>query len=147
MYRASKIVSHVVTEPVVYSRITDGDYERSKHKLKGGATVAVTGAAGFVGCWLVTYCLERGYAVRACVRNVDDDAKVGFMKSMAAYGGKLTLHAADMTVEGAYDSIFQGAHTVFHPAEVSLGRCSLGRVSSRRALPLTAAYRFRRIRR
>ena len=88
------------------------------------ATVAVTGAAGFVGGWLVTYCLERGYSVRACVRDVDDDSKVGFMKAMPEYGSKLTLHAADMTVEGAYDEIFEGVHTVFHPAEVfmSAGR-------------------------
>ena len=86
--------------------------------------VVVTGAAGFVGGWLVTYCLERGYAVRACVRDVDDDGKTGFMKAMPEYGKKLTLHAADMTVAHAYDEIFEGAHTVFHPAEVfmSAGR-------------------------
>lgn len=84
-----------------------------------GATVCVTGASGFVGSWLVKKLLERGHAVRACVRNVDDEAKVGFLKAMPGYAaGKLTLHAADMTQRGAYDLIFEGCHTVFHPAEV-----------------------------
>jgi uncharacterized protein YbjT (DUF2867 family) len=80
--------------------------------------VAVTGAAGYVGGWLVKLCLERGYSVRACVRNVDDERKTAFLKAMTEYGGRLTLHAADMTVAGAYDTIFEGVHTVFHPAEV-----------------------------
>ena len=35
--------------------------------------------------------------------------QVGFMKAMPGYGSKLTLHAADMTVAGAYDEIFEGA--------------------------------------
>ena len=56
----------------VSAAVQDG----SKHTLTTGATVVITGAAGYVGGWLVTYCLERGYTVRACVRNVDDDAKV-----------------------------------------------------------------------
>ena len=47
----------------------------------------------------LTIDFEQGNPVR--VRNVDDDAKTGFMKAMPEYGGKLTLHAADMTVEGA----------------------------------------------
>jgi nucleoside-diphosphate-sugar epimerase len=83
-----------------------------------GTCVAVTGAAGYVGGWLVKLCLERGYSVRACVRNVDDERKTAFLKAMTEYGGRLTLHAADMTVAGAYDTIFEGVHTVFHPAEV-----------------------------
>jgi len=80
--------------------------------------VAVTGAAGYVGSWLVKLCLERGHSVRACVRDADNEVKAGFLKAMPEYGGRLTVHSADMTKEGAYDEIFLGAHTVFHPAEV-----------------------------
>jgi len=43
---------------------------------------------------------------------------VGFLKAMPEFGSRLTLHAADMTRPGAYDEIFNGVHTVFHPAEV-----------------------------
>lgn len=32
-------------------------------------TVCVTGAAGFIGSWLVMRLLERGYTVRATVRD------------------------------------------------------------------------------
>ena len=32
-------------------------------------TVCVTGAAGFIGSWLVMRLLERGYIVRATVRD------------------------------------------------------------------------------
>lgn len=88
------------------------------HALAPGATVAVTGAAGFVGGWLTRLLLERGYSVRACVRDVADDRKVGFLKAMPEYGGRLSLYSADMTVAGSYDAIFEGCSTVFHPAEV-----------------------------
>lgn len=32
-------------------------------------TVCVTGASGFIGSWLIMRLLERGYAVRATVRD------------------------------------------------------------------------------
>ena len=74
-----------------------------------GGTVVVTGAAGFIGGWVVHGLLDRGYRVRACVRNVDDDRKVGFLKAMNAYAsGRLTLHAADLDQPGCFDEMFRG---------------------------------------
>ncbi|GMP44934.1 hypothetical protein CsSME_00013655 [Camellia sinensis var. sinensis] len=35
----------------------------------GGTTVCVTGASGFIGSWLVMRLLQRGYYVRATVRD------------------------------------------------------------------------------
>ena len=81
-------------------------------------TCAVTGAAGYVGSWIVKTLLARSHIVRACVRDVDAE-KVQFLKAMPEYAtGALTLHSADMSVSGAYDSIFVGCDVVFHAAEV-----------------------------
>jgi len=82
--------------------------------------VAVTGAAGFLGGWVVRQLLDRGYRVRACVRNVDDTARTGFLTAMPGYAsGRLTLHAADLDQEGCFDDIFKGCHGVAHVAHVS----------------------------
>jgi nucleoside-diphosphate-sugar epimerase len=85
-----------------------------------GATVAVTGAAGFIGGWVVRRLLDRGYRVRACVRNVDDAARTGFLRAMPGHAsGRLTLHAADLDRDGCFDEIFKGCHGVAHVSHVS----------------------------
>lgn len=82
--------------------------------------IAVTGAAGFVGGWVVRDLLERGYRVRACVRDPEDTSKVGFLRAMPAFAsGRLTLHAADVDQPGCYDEIFAGCGGVAHVAHVS----------------------------
>lgn len=40
---------------------------KKERKMKG--PVAVTGAAGYIGSWLVMRLLEKGYIVRATVRD------------------------------------------------------------------------------
>lgn len=85
-----------------------------------GGVVAVTGAAGFIGGWVVKGLLDKGYRVRACVRNVDDDAKTGFLKAMPAHAsGRLTLWAADLDNPGCFDAPFAGANAVAHVSHVS----------------------------
>ena len=83
-------------------------------------TVAVTGAAGFIGGHVVQDLLARGYRVRACVRDVDDDRKVGFLKAMNPYAsGRLTLHPADLDQPGCFDDVFRGCDGVAHVSHVS----------------------------
>ena len=85
-----------------------------------GGLVAVTGAAGFIGGWVVQRLLDRGYRVRACVRNIDDLARTGFLRNMGGYAsGRLTLHSADLDQDGCFDEIFRGCHGVAHVSHVS----------------------------
>jgi nucleoside-diphosphate-sugar epimerase len=82
--------------------------------------VAVTGAAGFLGGWVTRLLLDKGYRVRACVRNVDDPERTGFLKAMPGYAsGRLTLHAADLDASGCFDEVFKGCHGVAHVSHVS----------------------------
>jgi nucleoside-diphosphate-sugar epimerase len=82
--------------------------------------VAVTGAAGFIGGWVVRALLDRGHRVRACVRNADDAARVGFLTAMPAHAScRLTVHSADLDQPGCFDEIFKGCHGVAHVSHVS----------------------------
>jgi nucleoside-diphosphate-sugar epimerase len=87
--------------------------------MEPASTVVVTGASGYLGGHLVVELLKRNYTVIGCVRNVNAERKTRFLKALPEYAsGKLKLVSADMTEPGAYDTVFQGPSTVFHPAEV-----------------------------
>ena len=85
-----------------------------------GGTVAVTGSTGFIGGWVVKQLLDKGYRVRACVRDVEDQEKTGFLRAMPGHAsGRLTLHTADLDSPGCFDDVFRGCHGVAHLSHVS----------------------------
>nr|ATN38187.1 dihydroflavonol 4-reductase [Aconitum carmichaelii] len=79
-------------------------------------TLCVTGAAGFIGSWLVMRLLERGYVVRATVRDPDNLKKVSHLLELPNAKNKLTLWKADLADEGSYDDVIKGCTGVFHVA-------------------------------
>ena len=66
--------------------------------VPSGGVVAVTGAAGFVGGWVVRRLLERGYRVRACVRNTADPTRLHVFFTAASLSmtmaGSATFHGS-----------------------------------------------------
>ncbi|KAF7829648.1 dihydroflavonol 4-reducatase 2 [Senna tora] len=92
-------------------------------------TVCVTGASGFVGSWLVMRLLQRGYSVRATVRDpsqspafffhfylFEQAKKVKFLLELPGANTRLTLWKADLSVEGSFDDAINGCDGVFHVA-------------------------------
>ncbi len=86
-------------------------------RIDPSAPVLVTGGNGYIASWLVTYLLQDGHDVHATVRDPSNDTKVGHLKQAADESdGKLTLFAADLLDESAFDEAMAGCELVFHTA-------------------------------
>lgn len=70
-----------------------------------GSTVAVTGAAGFIGRWVVDELLERGYAVRGL-----DDLSNGSRRNVAAFDSldKFNLTVGDVADRAVVETLLEG---------------------------------------
>nr|AFO65510.1 dihydroflavonol 4-reductase [Narcissus tazetta] len=79
-------------------------------------TVCVTGAAGFIGSWLVMRLLEQGYTVKATARDPNNAKKVKHLLDLPNANNKLTLWKADLVDEGSFDEAIDGCIGVFHVA-------------------------------
>ncbi|KAL5566374.1 hypothetical protein UlMin_029538 [Ulmus minor] len=82
----------------------------------GGKVVAVTGASGYIASWLVKLLLQRGYTVKASVRDPKDPKKTEHLLSLDGAKERLHLFKANLLEEGAFDSIVDGCDGVFHTA-------------------------------
>ncbi|XP_042490905.1 dihydroflavonol 4-reductase-like isoform X1 [Macadamia integrifolia] len=78
--------------------------------------LCVTGAAGFVGSWLVKNLLHRGYVVNATVRDPGNVKKVKHLLDLPHADTRLKLWKADLVAEGSFDGAIQGCTGIFHVA-------------------------------
>ncbi|CDP18887.1 unnamed protein product [Coffea canephora] len=81
-----------------------------------GKVVCVTGASGYIASWLVKLLLERGYTVKASVRDLNDPKKTQHLATLAGAKERLHLFSANLLEEGSFDAIVEGCEGVFHTA-------------------------------
>lgn len=81
-----------------------------------GKVVCVTGASGFIASWLIKLLLDRGYTVKATVRDPNDEKKNKHLLELDGAKERLSLFKADLLDEGSFDSVVDGCDGVFHTA-------------------------------
>ncbi|XP_021279936.1 cinnamoyl-CoA reductase 1-like isoform X1 [Herrania umbratica] len=78
--------------------------------------VCVTGASGYIASWLVKLLLQRGYTVKATVRDLNDPKKTEHLLALDGAKERLHLFKAELTDEGCFDYVVEGCQGVFHTA-------------------------------
>ncbi|CAI8583369.1 unnamed protein product [Vicia faba] len=81
-----------------------------------GKVVCVTGASGYIASWIVKFLLQRGYTVRATVRDPSNPKKVDHLINLDGAKERLQLFKADLLEQGSFDSVVEGCDGVFHTA-------------------------------
>ncbi len=83
----------------------------------GKPTIAVTGAAGLVGSYLVQYLWQKGYSVVPIVRTPGKPKHfMDWLERAQSGGPKLDLRLADVTDLDALEKALQGCDVVVHTA-------------------------------
>ncbi|XP_077241704.1 NAD(P)-binding Rossmann-fold superfamily protein [Tasmannia lanceolata] len=81
-----------------------------------GKVVCVTGASGYIASWLVKLLLNKGYTVKATVRDLNDPKKTEHLRSLDGGTERLHLFRANLLEDGAFDAVVDGCEGVFHTA-------------------------------
>lgn len=81
-------------------------------------SVCVTGASGYIGCWLVKYLLEQGYTVHATVRDLNRKTEPlkRLAEEHASQGGQLVLHQANLLDAESFNEPIKQCSVVYHTA-------------------------------
>lgn len=81
-----------------------------------GKTVCVTGASGYIASWLVKFLLQRGYTVKASVRDPNSPKKTDHLLKLDGAKERLHLFKAELLEDGSFDAAIDGCEGVFHTA-------------------------------
>ncbi|QPH38688.1 SDR family oxidoreductase [Pedobacter endophyticus] len=86
--------------------------------MENKETVLVTGATGFVGMQIILQLLEKGYTVKATVRDVKSEGKVRetLRKNNVRSLEKLSFVAAELTQDNNWEEAMQGCNYVLSVA-------------------------------
>jgi nucleoside-diphosphate-sugar epimerase len=80
-------------------------------------TVLVTGGTGYIARWCIVELLERGYEVRATVRDLAKEASIRTAVATATDpGDRLACVVADLTADEGWDRALEGCARVLHVA-------------------------------
>ncbi|KAM1974182.1 hypothetical protein ACFX15_039116 [Malus domestica] len=79
-------------------------------------TLCVTGGSGYIASWLVKLLLQKGYTVKATVRDPNDPKKTEHLLSLDGAKDRLHLFKADLLEEGSFNAVVDGCEGVFHTA-------------------------------
>lgn len=80
-----------------------------------GDRILVTGGSGYIASHIVAQLLERGFEVRATVRDPADESKTAHLKAFEG-SQRLELVAADLTRPGDFEEPVRGCAAVIHTA-------------------------------
>jgi dihydroflavonol-4-reductase len=85
--------------------------------MQGEQTVLVTGGSGFLGGWCVVEALQRGYRVRATVRDLARESEVrSAVATQVDAGERLSVVAADLLDDRGWPEAVAGCDYVLHVA-------------------------------
>lgn len=75
-------------------------------------TLCVIGASGFLGSHVVAQALEKGFKLRAVMRNPEDATKTSWLMKLPNAEGNLTFHSGDLDKPGSFDEAIKGSDAV-----------------------------------
>ncbi|XP_010906828.1 phenylacetaldehyde reductase [Elaeis guineensis] len=78
--------------------------------------VCVTGGSGFIGSWVIRLLLERGYTVRATVKDLNDEGETKHLLGLDGASQRLRLFQMDLLDYTSILAAVQGTTGVFHLA-------------------------------
>ncbi|CAL5061768.1 unnamed protein product [Urochloa decumbens] len=106
----------------------------------------VTGAAGYIGSWLVRKLLGRGCTVHATLRSLGDESKTALLRGFPGAAERLVLFEADIYDAASFEPAITGCEFVFL-RRTRITRTPPKRVSTRPRTILEQCERSKTVRR